>query len=109
MQKLLLGAAIGVVATLLSVQTAPQDKEDSRALTPEELYLQMHLELLERSQPETSSPNWKQLTEDVGFMIQSDPRGIVTARLYVRWGGGSWRALAVEGFREFAPPVLPGG
>ena len=46
--------------------------------------------------PDTSSPNWKQLSEDVGVMIRKDDRLGLRGRLYVRVDG-SWKPVATDG------------
>jgi hypothetical protein len=46
--------------------------------------------------PDTSSPNWKQLSQDVGVMIRNDERLGLRGRLYVNVDG-SWKAVAIDG------------
>jgi hypothetical protein len=46
--------------------------------------------------PDTSSPNWKLLSEDVGVMIRKDDRLGLRARLYVRIDG-AWTPVATDG------------
>ena len=46
--------------------------------------------------PDTSSPNWKPLSEDVAVMIRKDDRLGLRARLYVRVNG-AWAPVAADG------------
>jgi hypothetical protein len=48
------------------------------------------------SQPDTSSPNWKELSGDVGVMIRDDGRLGLRGRLYVRVDG-VWYPVATDG------------
>lgn len=47
-------------------------------------------------QPNTSSPDWKELSADVGVMIRDDERLGLRARLYVRVDG-VWFPVATDG------------
>ena len=47
-------------------------------------------------QPDTSSPNWKRLSEDVGVMVRRDNKLGLRGRLYVRVNG-SWLPVAADG------------
>jgi hypothetical protein len=47
-------------------------------------------------QPDTSSPNWKELSGDVGVMIRADERLGLRGRLYVRVDG-VWYPVATDG------------
>jgi hypothetical protein len=46
-------------------------------------------------QPDTSSPNWKYLSDDVGILIRRDERLGLRARLYVLVDG-SWSSVATD-------------
>jgi hypothetical protein len=48
------------------------------------------------SQPNTSSPNWKLLSDDVGVMIREDETLGLRARLYVQ-KNGVWLPVATDG------------
>jgi hypothetical protein len=48
------------------------------------------------TQPDTSSPNWKELSGDVGVMIRDDERLGFRGRLYVRVDG-VWYPVATDG------------
>jgi hypothetical protein len=48
------------------------------------------------SQPDTNSPNWKELSGDVGVMIRDDERLGFRGRLYVRVDG-LWYPVATDG------------
>ena len=50
-------------------------------------------------QPDTSSPNWKALSDDVGVMIRDDERLGLRGRLYVR-AGGVWLPVATDGLAD---------
>lgn len=47
-------------------------------------------------QPNTSSPDWKELSTDVGVMIRDDDRLGLRGRLYVRVDG-VWYPVATDG------------
>jgi len=47
-------------------------------------------------QPDTSSPRWKALTDDVGVWLRDDERLGLRGRLFVRVDG-TWRAVATDG------------
>ena len=47
-------------------------------------------------QPDTTSPNWKFLSDDLGVMIRDDERLGLRARLFVR-RDGSWLPVATDG------------
>lgn len=46
--------------------------------------------------PDTSSPDWKRLSEDVGIMLRRDDRLGVRGRIYVRVNG-EWQPVATDG------------
>ena len=56
------------------------------------------------SQPDTSSPNWKFLSEDVGIMIRNDDRLGLRARLFVR-RNGVWLPVAIDGPADSRGPI----
>jgi hypothetical protein len=47
-------------------------------------------------QPDTNSPDWKPLSDDLGIWIGESDRTGVRGRLYVR-RGNSWMPVAVDG------------
>ena len=47
-------------------------------------------------QPDTTSPNWKFLSGDVGVLVRDDERFGLRGRLYVRVEG-VWRPVATDG------------
>jgi hypothetical protein len=55
-------------------------------------------------QPNTSSPDWKELSADVGVMIRDDDRLGLRARLYVRVDG-VWYPVATDGPADVRPTV----
>lgn len=48
---------------------------------------------------DTSSPNWKLLTDDVGVMIRKDERLGLRARLFVRVND-AWQPVAADGLAD---------
>jgi len=74
-----LGAAVAVAAGAFA---------GSGATTPERAQLGF--------QPDTSSPRWKALTDDVGVWLREDERLGLRGRLFVRVDG-TWRAVATDG------------
>ena len=48
------------------------------------------------AQPDTGSPNWKELSGDLGVMIRADERLGFRGRLYVRVDG-LWYPVATDG------------
>lgn len=56
------------------------------------------------SQPDTTSPNWKELSGDVGVMIRDDERLGFRGRLYVRVDG-LWYPVATDGPADVHPTV----
>lgn len=50
-------------------------------------------------QPDTSSPRWKALSDDVGVMIRNDERLGLRGRLYVRVNG-AWLPVATDGLAD---------
>jgi len=55
-------------------------------------------------QPNTSSPDWKELSADVGVMIRNDDRLGLRGRLYVRVDG-LWYPVATDGPADVRPTV----
>jgi len=55
-------------------------------------------------QPDTSSPNWKKLSDDVGVMIRDDERLGLRGRLYVSVEG-VWLPVATDGLADVLPLV----
>ena len=49
--------------------------------------------------PDTSSPNWKLLSEDVGVMIRKDDRLGLRGRLFVRIND-AWLPVATDGLAD---------
>jgi hypothetical protein len=56
------------------------------------------------AQPDTTSPNWKELSGDVGVMIRDDERLGFRGRLYVRVDG-LWYPVATDGPADVHPTV----
>jgi hypothetical protein len=56
------------------------------------------------AQPDTTSPDWKELSADVGVMIRDDERLGLRGRLYVR-AGGLWYPVATDGPADVHPTV----
>ena len=50
-------------------------------------------------QPDTTAPEWKPLSDDLGVWITSSERFGLQARLFVHVGG-QWVPVAVDGTRE---------
>ncbi len=94
--------SLSVLGVALAVQTADQNRtEDLEALA-------RIAKELGPSQPDTSSPNWKQLSGDVGLMLFTDHYGTRCGTLYAR-SGDLWQAVALEGPSELGPEVIPLG
>lgn len=53
-------------------------------------------------QPDTSSPNWKRLSYDVGVMIRDDERLGLRGRLYISVDG-VWLPVATDGLADVLP------
>ena len=103
-------SALVVLGVAIAVQTADQNrKELVQKLTQEHRRLIEELESrLESRQPDTSSDNWKQISEDVGLMVFTDQYGTTRGTLYIR-SNDVWQAVALQGFSELGPEVLPLG
>jgi hypothetical protein len=56
------------------------------------------------AQPDTRSPNWKELSGDIGVMIRDDERLGFRGRLYVRVDG-VWYPVATDGPADVHPTV----
>ncbi|HKQ59488.1 MAG TPA: hypothetical protein VJY35_16610 [Candidatus Eisenbacteria bacterium] len=56
-------------------------------------------------QPDTRSPNWKQLSKDAGLMVTQKGRAGLRGQLYVKVDG-RWRAVALDGPEGFGGFVL---
>src|SRR5262249_13335823 len=86
-----IGAALAVSGGVLF-------KRDARAA--ENPYAKLgrsgQAQLVDVPQPDTSSPNWKELSADVGVMIRDDERLGLRGRLYVRVAG-VWHPVATDG------------
>lgn len=63
--------------------------------------------LLEYSQPDTTSPNWKKITDEVAVAVFTDRFGRDRGTLFVKVGK-YWKSIALDGVRELGPHVLPG-
>jgi hypothetical protein len=61
-------------------------------------------ESIAAAQPDTSSPNWKELSGDLGVMIRDDERLGFRGRLYVRVDG-LWYPVATDGPADVHPAV----
>ena len=55
-------------------------------------------------QPDTTSPNWKFLSNDVGVMLRHDDRPGLRGRLYVRVEG-AWQPVAIDGLADLSRAV----
>ena len=55
-----------------------------------------HLRSVAGAQPDTSSPHWNELSDDVGVMIRDDERLGLRGRLYVRVEG-VWLPVGTDG------------
>jgi hypothetical protein len=64
------------------------------------------LERLAGPQPDTGSPNWQPIAENVGLFLTRDDAGLLRGRLYVK-RGDFWHPVAVDGPQEIGPRVLP--
>ncbi len=99
-------SALAVLGVAIAVQRADQNrKELLQKLTQEHRRL---IEGLESRQPDTSSDNWKQISEDVGLMVFTDQYGTTRGTLYIR-SRNQWQAVALQGFSELGPEILPLG
>ena len=65
-------------------------------------------EQMEAAQPDTSSENWKQLTNDLGILMHKDGHGVIRGTLYVL-RDEKWHPVAIEGLAELGPHVIPAG
>jgi hypothetical protein len=54
-------------------------------------------------QPDTASPNWRVLSQDVALLLHGDAELGVRGQLYVRLEG-QWRAVVLE---DDGPGVMP--
>jgi hypothetical protein len=50
-------------------------------------------------EPDTASPNWKQLSQDVGILIRKDEGLGLRGRLFVRVNG-AWLPVAADGLAD---------
>ncbi len=99
-------SALAVLGVAIAVQTADQSrKEFLQKLTQEHRRL---IAELDPSQPDTSSDSWKRISEDVGLMLFTDQYGTTRGTLYIR-SNDLWQAVALQGFSELGPEVLPLG
>jgi hypothetical protein len=55
--------------------------------------------------PDTSSPRWKAISEDVGILTRDDDRLGLRGRMYVKVNG-AWRSVAMDGPAD-AVTVIP--
>ena len=58
-------------------------------------------------QPDTTSPNWKPVSDDLGIWVVKSDRGGLRGRLYVR-AGTSWSPVAIDGAADILG-VIPAG
>jgi len=58
-------------------------------------------------QPDTASPNWKPISDDMGIWVVKSERGGLRGRLYVR-AGTSWSPVAIDGAADILG-VIPAG
>ena len=100
MKRILLLAVIAVMIGTMFVVVGAQRQDDDRQRKHD--YVRRQLE------PDTSSANWKPLSDDVGLMVYTDRFGVQRGTVYVRIGE-AWVRVAVEGPSELGPRVLPLG
>ena len=100
MRRILLLAVIAVMVGAVFVVVGAQRQDDDRQR--EHDYVRSQLE------PDTSSANWKPLSDDVGLMVYTDRFGVLRGTVYVRTLG-VWVRVAVEGPSELGPRTLPLG
>jgi hypothetical protein len=93
---LLIAVMTAGVGVSLAVTTVAVFKGGARAAERSRSYL--------GPQPDTSSPNWKALSSDVGVMIRADDRLGLRGRLYVRVDG-AWLPVATDGLADVLPAV----
>ena len=94
------GASLAVVAqTLLT----PSDPLAAQA----EVERYSRLLQMAGSQPDTESPNWRYLSDDVGMVLRDDGRSGIRARLYIRMGD-VWLPVATDGVVDVGE-VIPAG
>jgi hypothetical protein len=58
-------------------------------------------------QPDTASPNWKAITDDLGIWVVKSDRGGMRGRLFVRTGN-AWSPVAVDGEADILG-LIPAG
>jgi hypothetical protein len=95
---------MGAVAITASAQE--DDEQRKRGTVAEILKEQEALLSQIPLDPDTSSPNWKLLTEDVGLMVRADDQGMARARLFLLVEQRGWVPLAVDGPIELVPKIM---
>src|SRR5258706_12810499 len=96
---------VGVVATLVATTGFLRNggaRGAGRDVVPGER--QAKLRKIAGPQPNTSSPDWKELSNDVGVMLRDDERLGLRGRLYVRVDG-VWYPVATDGPADVRPTV----
>ena len=73
----------------------------------QDLYRQLEELNIQLNQPDTSSPYWKPINEELGLMVFKDRFGRARGTLFVKIGD-YWKSIALEGVEELGPLVLPG-
>lgn len=56
------------------------------------------------AQPDTTSPNWKSLSDDVGVLLRHDDRLGLRGRLFVR-SEGVWWPVALDGAADLTGAI----
>ena len=84
--------------------------QEDDAVSPDEMKQILKEQIQNRlhPQPDTSSENWKALTDDVGLMVYRDRSGVTRGTLYIQ-RDEKWYPIAVEGVSELGPRVVPAG
>jgi len=96
--RLVIGLMTAGVGAAIALATGVLLKDDARAgesviATGERIG---SLRKVAGPQPDTSSPHWKALSDDVGVMIRDDERLGLRGRLYVRVEG-VWLPVGTDG------------
>ena len=59
-------------------------------------------------QPETDSDSWRPMTDEIGIVVTQDDSGVLRGRLFVQ-RDGVWYPVAVDGFQQLGPRIVPAG
>jgi hypothetical protein len=97
MKRDLMIAGVTLVACAALVMSAFAFVGRSDSLAAQVVPSEMHTSVeLPKPDLDTTSPNWKRLSDDVGVMIRRDDNLGLRGRLYVRVKG-SWLPVATDG------------